>query len=240
MTEWVETLVNVDLNGADFIFLIINESGYRTATQKAIGEALKTFSKDVGRLGRVVRADEGKSTMVFADALSKEWATEAKQVLQNKESPILIALKKKFKDFDPGKDEWAIVLLGRQANPSNAIAKLFENLATWTKEKRNILDALSNMTGTGPYGHILAWKSKGPSVKESLKKVKIGRPGPLDHWDLIAPVIERIKKENHWREKIPRGGKETIACEIEKELRKRKIMYSVKTIKDAITREGKW
>ena len=188
MTAIKSSLKGIQLEGADLLFIIVNESQFGGSPTYELKSVLPVFSETLGPKVKIVMGHPGSGDELILDVKSKAWPSHIEQVLAEDSSPILLILEKSFDDFEPSSDDWYIVRFGEARKPETSIPHFFDALSRGIKRSQPLSTYLNNMregeTGLARFGQVIF--SSDPSLAKTARSNNCLDPS----WKLVQTIIE--------------------------------------------------
>ena len=237
MGEQVSSLVNVTLRGAEYIFLLVNESDHMSAIQTALRRNVRQFGANVGLTGRVVQAHEQASRQVYEDILGKPWPPQIADHMGGEDQPFLIMIRTDFEAFNPAEDDWRILWFSTTRSPRDRIPRFFGAVERSVEAGRDLftfLDGIRNpITQESIYGRI----SSPDAVAVPEEARRGGRPGVLDPEHGVRARIDRMIEEGRITD-FSHGWKLRLAHYLYNLSRDLDLVCTPKSLNDALRRAG--
>jgi hypothetical protein len=238
VSEKVSCLCDVTLRRSRYMFIVVNESDYSTDVQKALVPSADVFGAKMGWRGRLVQAYPNATNSVYREVLAKEWSREIIARMEGEPVAFLMIIGVDFRDFNPSRDEWAIVWLSAFGNASRAIPYSFDLLDREIQRGGELFDYLrAKYPGADrrfPHG---ALSVRGGTLVPAPQKKK-GRKSVLDRLNMdVAGLVEFV--ENRGIEVEVRGWKMKLSLSLEPLTGGTTgLSFKAKSISDGLQREG--
>jgi len=190
--EWVSTLIDVDLRGSRYIFILTGERQIANTLQSTLNEDFNEFGKTGGQPVRAVRATSGHHKDIYRELLEKRWQSEIDQRMRSEEEPFLVIIDSDFGPFDQQVDDWRIVWLGDAKNPKDNIPAMLDNFIRSIGRCEEVFAFLDRVTDPrtrlSKYGGV----SSPQTPVAAKRRKKVGRPGIADPENGLSHTIDEI------------------------------------------------
>ena len=135
MSEKVSSFAPIQIGQYDYVFLVVTWANYATDITTQLEKHFEPFGVDVGLKGVVVKAFEKASGDTAKEVLAKDWPEDLRKRLIEEQDPIMLIIKKDFKEFDPKQHSWSIIWFSDYRDHVDRIYKIFGQLARKTKAR---------------------------------------------------------------------------------------------------------
>jgi hypothetical protein len=131
--EEVEQEEDVDLRHRRYLFFIVGPRPYETSQiEQALVSDKKTFGRNLGRRGSVIRISPDRADKELAKTASLNWPPEIASRIKESPDPLILVIDRNRKGFDPSEHPWAIIWLS-EYDPTK-LYRVFTNLARITND----------------------------------------------------------------------------------------------------------
>jgi hypothetical protein len=129
----VEEAEDVDLGHRRYLFFIVGPRPYETSQiERALVSDTKTFGRNLGRRGSVIRINPDRADQELAKTASLNWPTGIAARIRQSTEPLILVIDRDRKGFDPSEHPWAIIWLS-EYDPTR-LYRVFTSLARITND----------------------------------------------------------------------------------------------------------
>jgi hypothetical protein len=193
VTANVSSLAGVDLDGTQYLFIVVNESRFEVAITEALRSSLQTFGETIGRAGRVITGFARASEALTGELLQKPWSDTVRDMIEGEQSPMMLVIAIGVETFDPRKDDWRVVRFTQANAPAKHIPYLFHTLASGIARDEHPFEIFDRIKDPAS-GHFRGGQVVGPN-DEILDAINIPNSCLDPSWGLVSEVVRLGREE---------------------------------------------
>lgn len=142
MTAKVSSLLNVDLRGGRYIFMLIAWNDYYNAVREELDRQVEAFGLDLAEAGTIVQPFNQRMFEVGQEVVDKPWPPEIKLRMVEDPEPIILILDHAWSTFDPHEHAYGVIWLSDYREDVGGILRLLQQLAMRTRRGEDLMEYL--------------------------------------------------------------------------------------------------
>ena len=241
MTERISTLDSARLSGADYLFVVFNESDYDTEIQRVLGREIERLGGNLGAMVRVIRPIRREASIrMLGEIREKPWPDEVLSRIESEQLPFILIFQTDFADFDPTTANWFTVWLSSLKNPKTGISRLCDVFDMQIRANRDLFQFLeTKIDGADPSFPLGALSSRDHPTAVAPPKPKGKKTGILDPELGVKDALPEIVAKCEIKPPAT-GWRKCLAEQVNKWLQKRGCQFGWKSIYNVLAEAGEY
>jgi predicted DNA-binding transcriptional regulator AlpA len=156
MSEKVSSFLSVKKGEQEYLFFLVNESGYSTKIQDVLEANVEPFGKDLDIQGKIVRAYDTKGSETYGQVKSKPWTSEVAARIDGELDPFLLIIENDFAAFDPRTHRWSILWFSSFAQEPESLPRMLHKLVKLAAANKDLFEYVNSLESKPEEVELLA------------------------------------------------------------------------------------